>query len=78
MRENIIKLAAKSGVGAMIVVEILGRSQQALLLSAMWTHWMRKGVSAVGVIEDHSLPPQPSNSPTPQSAAVGRSHHTRK
>lgn len=80
MRDIIMKVAASNGVGAMIVVEILidPRYLSKRTRNKGGTNWIVNGVSAVGAREDHSRPLHPISSPSPQSTAVGKSHHIRK
>lgn len=79
-REKIMKVAARSGVGAMMMVEILeveaasGGSDHERKMN----YCIVKGVDAGGEMEDHSRPPHPMSSPMPQSAAVGMRNQRRK
>jgi len=83
IRPKMIKLAATSGVGATIVVEILlapwyQRTLKVAGLRQDRTHCITNASCRYGFWLDHSRPLQPIISRRPHRTAVGNSHHMRK
>lgn len=73
------KFAATNGVGAMMVVEILGEGlvESKHLGAEDDTHCIKNGLSSDGFLLDHKRALQPSTSVTHASTAVGIMNHSR-
>ena len=79
MRPRRIKLAATSGVGAMIRVTILYPSlAKDKRRRSQFTYCSMNGLSRNGFWLDHNRPLQPVTSSKPQKIAVGKIHQRRK